>query len=284
VKRSRRSTAYCSMERPSSCAISTVAAAHAQVCDSSAVLEWLSGSSSVLETGAASRRRVRWSLRCAELDSHREQVLAAFLLTMGPKRKTTRARTGYRKGRDAEALHLVAEPNVCVGRRRGSHPGKIVDAACAMREKRAPETAPVSLRRDVGSRRARFVDSERATPDAELGKASVNSCRADAPVRGKPGTGDRPARRGARASRTAARRLTPSRPSVPLQPRSSDARLLPLHDRRGGLVALSQSAPFGVRVTEAQSVWTWRCLCTGSTFPVSAEPAYPFGGLRDIFA
>jgi hypothetical protein len=52
-----------------------------------------------------------------------------------------------------------------------------MDLALALREKRAPETAPVPLRRDAGSRRARSVDLER--PD-QIGRAGKGQVRRDA--------------------------------------------------------------------------------------------------------
>ena len=53
-----------------------------------------------------------------------------------------------------------------------------------MREKRAPETAPVPLRRDAGSRRARSVGSERPLQAAEMTKASAGAVKAGARMRG----------------------------------------------------------------------------------------------------
>ena len=99
----------------------------------------------------------------------------------------------------------------------------------AMREKRAPDTAPVPLRGDAGSRRARSVESERLVQAAEMTKASVGLVAAGARMRGKALARSRPRRR-LLLGGCASRRATPA---------SFSARLLPPLALAGKRIAAS---------------------------------------------
>jgi len=94
-----------------------------------------------------------------------------------------------RSGRHAEAHRVSPVVRLYIGTRRIGTSAEASGPSCAMREKRAPDTAPVPLRRDAGSRRARYVDSERPTQAAEITKASAGVVEAGVRMRGKAQAG-----------------------------------------------------------------------------------------------